>query len=237
MKRLFTARFHLGMFDPPAANPYNSIPFYKNDSSGHAALSLESARASFVLLKNNPGTLPLTDAVQTIAVVGPNAAALHALEGNYNAAASHPVTPLFALEQRLPGHILYAQGSPYVEGVPIPVPDTVSRSNGLKAEFFQGDDLTAAPVSTRTDRYVDFDWNGAAPVQGVSEKFFSVRWTGNFTAPAPGPIDFGFSFAHCSTCEAKLTTIALAAGQPITVTAQVKNTGPRDGDGSLLIAS
>jgi len=201
VKRLFTARFRLGMFDPPAAVPFNSIPFSENDSATHSELSLEAARASFVLLKNNPGTLPLAGSVHTIAVIGPNAAALPALEGNYNAVASHPVMPLSALEQRLPGHILYAQGSPYVEGVPIPVPQTSFSSTGLKAEFFRGADLTAAPVSTRTDHNIDFDWNGAAPVPGLSDKSFSVRWTGTFAAPTPGTIGFGFSFAHCSTCE------------------------------------
>jgi beta-glucosidase len=201
VKRLFTARFRLGMFDPPAAVPFNSIPFSENDSATHSALSLEAARASFVLLKNNAGTLPLAGSVHTIAVIGPNAAALPALEGNYNAVASHPVMPLSALEQRLPGHILYAQGSPYVEGVPIPVPQTSFSSTGLKTEFFRGANLTAAPVSTRTDRNIDFDWNGAAPVPGLSDKSFSVRWTGTFAAPTPGTIGFGFSFAHCSTCE------------------------------------
>jgi beta-glucosidase len=201
VKRLFTARFRLGMFDPPAAVPFNSIPFSENDSAAHAALSLEAARASFVLLKNNPGTLPLANFVHTIAVIGPNAAALPALEGNYNAVASHPVTPLSALEQRLPGHILYAQGSPYVEGVSVPVPQTAFSSNGLKAEFFRGVDLTAASVSTRIDRNIDFDWNGAAPIPALSDKSFSVRWTGTIAAPAPGTIGFGFSFAHCSTCE------------------------------------
>jgi beta-glucosidase len=201
VKRLLTARFRLGMFDPPAAVPFNSIPFSENDSAAHATLSLEAARASFVLLKNNPGTLPLSNSVHTIAVIGPNAAALPALEGNYNAVASHPVMPLSALEQRLPGHILYAQGSPYVEGVPIPVPQTAFSSPGLKAEFFRGTDLTAAPISTRTDRNIDFDWNGAAPIPALSDRSFSVRWTGAIAAPTLGTIGFGFSFAHCSTCE------------------------------------
>ena len=66
------------MFDPPDAVPFNSIPFTENDSPAHAALSLEAARSSIVLLKNNPGILPLTNAIRTIAVIGPNAAALPA---------------------------------------------------------------------------------------------------------------------------------------------------------------
>jgi len=71
---------------------------------------------------------------------------------------------------------------------------------GLNAEYFNGRNFDAAPVYSRVDRQIDFDWNGASPAEGVSAKSFSVRWTGSVTAPAPGTISFGFSMAHCSTC-------------------------------------
>ena len=208
VKRLFTARFRLGMFDPPERVPYSRITFAENDSKPHAALSLETARASMVLLKNDSATLPLRAAVRSIAVVGPNAASLAALEGNYNAVASHPVTPLAALQERLPGHVRYAQGAPYVEGAPVPVPETLLSSThegkdevGLAGEYFNGTDFSGKPVVRRADPQIDFDWNGASPAEGVSSKHFSVRWTGSITAPAPGTISFGFTMAHCSTCD------------------------------------
>jgi beta-glucosidase len=167
--RLFTARFRLGMFDPPAMVPYSTIPFSENDSPAHAALALQAARSSMVLLKNDGATLPLSKFIQTIAVIGPNAAALPALEGNYNAIASHPVTPLAALVERLPGHVRYAQGSPYEDGIPVPVPETLFSSQhngkeerGLKADFFNGAVLSGNPVISRIDRHIDFDWNGAS---------------------------------------------------------------------------
>jgi beta-glucosidase len=207
VKHLFTARFRLGMFDPPAQVPYSTIAFSENDSSAHAALALQAARASMVLLQNDGAALPLSKSLQTIAVIGPNAAALPALEGNYNAVASHPVTPLGALEKRLSGRIRYAQGSPYAEGIPVPVPETLFSSEnngmeerGLKAEYFNTS-FNGVPVNVRVDPHIDFDWNGAAPVEGVSSKSFSVRWTGLLTPPAPGTIGFGFSMAHCSTCD------------------------------------
>ncbi len=208
VKRLFTARFRLGMFDPPAMVPYNTIPFSENDSAKHRDLALQAARASIVLLKNAGEVLPLRDTHQMIAVVGPNAATLAALEGNYNAVASHPVTPLEALEQRLPGRIVYAQGSPYVNGISVPVPVSLfataidgAAAPGLKAEYFSGKEFTGAPILKRVDHAIDFDWNGASPAAGVSAESFAVRWTGAITAPAPGTISFGFSMAHCSTCE------------------------------------
>ncbi len=52
-----------------------------------------------VLLKND-GVLPLAKSVKTIAVIGPNAAALSAIEGNYNAVPSQPVVPLLGMERQ-----------------------------------------------------------------------------------------------------------------------------------------
>jgi beta-glucosidase len=205
--RLFTARFQLGMFDPPAKLPWSRITADEIDSSAHSGQSLQAARESIVLLRNERATLPLRSDVRSLAVIGPNAADLAALEGNYNGVASHPVTPLAALEQRLPGRIRYAQGSPYTEGFPVPVPQTQLardrsfREGGLRAELFNGGDFDGKPVAERIDRNIDFDWNGAAPVAGISSKHFSVRWTGFIAAPQPGKFKFGFSMAHCSTCD------------------------------------
>jgi beta-glucosidase len=222
VKRLFAARFRLGMFDPPALVPYNAIPFSENDSAKHRYLALLAARASFVLLKNEGRILPLENAQQKIAVVGPNAAALPALEGNYNAIASHPVTPLEAMELRVPGKVLYAQGSPYAKGIPVPVPATVfttmidgTTTPGLRAEYFSGKGFAGSPVLQRVDRAIDFDWNGASPTAGVTGESFSVRWTGAIAVPAPGTIRFGFSMAHCSTCEDGETIRVWLDGRPV----------------------
>ena len=54
--RLMTTRMRLGLFDSDCE--YDSIPYSENDSDAHAALALQAARESFVLLKND-GTLPL----------------------------------------------------------------------------------------------------------------------------------------------------------------------------------
>lgn len=206
VRGLFTARFRLGMFDPPGAVPFNMIPFSQDDSPQHAQLSLEAARASMVLLKNNHHALPLAPTLRNIAVIGPNADALPALEGNYNAVASHPVTPLEALEARMPGRVRYAQGASYVEGIPVPVPQSalstgVGSERGLRAEYFSGNTFSGVPLVSRVDRRIDFDWNGAAPAPGISDKAFAVRWTGMIAAPAAGMLKMGFSFAHCGPCD------------------------------------
>jgi beta-glucosidase len=113
LKRLMTARFRLGMFDPPALVPYSRIPFSENDSPAHRALSLKAARESLVLLKNQNHTLPLSKHLKTIAVIGPNANAPEVLLGNYNGQPSKSVTPLEGIRNNLPPatNILYAQGA------------------------------------------------------------------------------------------------------------------------------
>ena len=73
VKRLFTARFKLGLFDPPELVRYTQIPISENDKPEHRELALKAARESIVLLKNDGNFLPLKKDVKTIAVIGPNA--------------------------------------------------------------------------------------------------------------------------------------------------------------------
>ena len=93
VRRLFEARFRLGMFDPPEMVPYAQIPYEVNDCEEHRALAREAARQSIVLLKND-GLLPLARDLRCVAVVGPNADDHDVLLGNYNGTPSRDVTAL-----------------------------------------------------------------------------------------------------------------------------------------------
>ena len=207
VKRLFTARFELGQFDPAAKVAYARIPFAEDDSVAHRKLARIAAEKAMVLLKND-GILPLKKDVKTIAVIGPNAASLAAIEGNYNAIPSHPILPLDGMEARFRGRIkiLYAQGSPYVRELMVPVPRTLLRPAagsaefGLKAEYFDNVELTGKPLVTRVDQQVAFDWDAASPVPVVQASAFGVRWTGTITPPVPGKYQFSFWLAHCYSC-------------------------------------
>jgi beta-glucosidase len=113
LKRLFEARFRLGMFDPPESVPYARIPFSENDSPAHRQLSLKAARESIVLLKNERNTLPLRKDLKTVAVIGPNADAPDVLLGNYNGTPSKSVTPLEGVRNKVSSAttILHSAGS------------------------------------------------------------------------------------------------------------------------------
>ena len=195
--RLFTARMRLGLFDPPSSVAYARIPFDRNDSAQHRALALEAAEASMVLLKNEHEILPL-HSVRTLAVIGPNATSLLALEGNYHGTPSRPILPLDGIAQEFTGaRVLYAQGSPHAQDIPLPIPRTAFRQ--LRGEYFANANLTGSPV-TRNDRAIDFDWDAAAPANGVLAKAFSVRWSGSLVVPAPGDYTFNVGILNCWPC-------------------------------------
>ena len=110
-ERLFTTRFMLGLFADDCE--YDAIPVTATDTDEHAALALEAAEKSMVLLEND-GILPLDPkTVRTIAVIGPNADSIPALEGNYNGTSSRYVTFLKGLRQYAAAHgirVLYSLG-------------------------------------------------------------------------------------------------------------------------------
>jgi beta-glucosidase len=113
--RLFTARFRLGMFDPPARVPWAGMPMSVVASPAHLALAREAARESIVLLENRGGALPLAPTVRRLAVIGPVADDVDVLLGNYHGDPSAPVTLLGGVraEARKRGvEISYARGAP-----------------------------------------------------------------------------------------------------------------------------
>jgi beta-glucosidase len=200
LRRLLTARFRLGMFDPPERVPYAQIPYSVNDSREHRALALEAARKSIVLLKNEKGMLPLRKGLKTIAVIGPNADNLDVLLGNYNGYPTEPVTPLEGIRRKAGPRtqVLYAQGSDLAENMPTPetVPssalftsDGPDRKNGLQAEYFNRDN--PQPLFTRIDPQIAFRWWDGAPRADMDDDNFSVRWTGYLAPPETGKYQLG----------------------------------------------
>jgi len=182
--RLFTARFRLGMFDPPALVPWSGLHASANDTPAHRQLALKTAREAIVLLKNENHLLPLRKVYPRIAVIGPDADSLDALEGNYNGTPSAPVTILAGIRQRFANSkINFVQGTGLTGTVVRPVSSAVLYTSaaktvhGLEAEYFNNRELQGDPLLRRTDSSVNFTWafNGVSP---KLKKDYSVRWTG-----------------------------------------------------------
>ncbi len=190
VKRLFEARFRLGMFDPPASVPWSKLTLADNDTPQHRELALKTALESIVLLKNDRGILPLKN-VKTIAVVGPTANHKEVLLGNYNGEPSKFTTPLDGIRNQFKNaKVLFAEGSLLSETTALPVPASVLRG-GLKGEYFSNRDLHGPAAAERTDSTIDFRWNNESPAAGVPSKNYSIRWTGELVAPATGDYRLG----------------------------------------------
>lgn len=198
VKRLFTARFKLGMFDNPKSVAYAQIPFSVNCSEANSRLALEAAQKSIVLLKNNNQILPLSKEIKTVAVIGPNAGNWEALVGNYNGIAKNPVTILEGIKNKLKNtEILYAEGSHLAEGVSNlqPIPGefllTSEEKPGVTGEYFANSGLEGEPAFTRVDENIDFYWESGSPAAGLDSDNFSVRWTGYLVPPVTGTYQIG----------------------------------------------
>jgi beta-glucosidase len=207
LRRLFRARFKLGMFDPPSSFAYGQIPVTEVLSPEHRQLSLQAARESIVLLKNQDHLLPLKSGIRSIAVVGPTAELIQALQGNYNGPPPSPVYPLVGIEKRFSSaKVTYAQGSTLVEGFAMPIEHTAlhpgtGSGNGLTGEYFNSPDLSGQPMLTRIDRNINFNWDKVIPVDGLQRNNYSVRWSGTITPPAAGQYHLGVRVNYCYACE------------------------------------
>lgn len=105
---LMRTRLRLGLFEEHTE--FDDTDYLTVSSPEHKALALKCAERSMVLLENN-GILPLDEEkLRTIAVIGPNAESIAALEGNYCGTADRYVTFLEGIEDRFKGRVIYAQG-------------------------------------------------------------------------------------------------------------------------------
>src|SRR3954469_5378407 len=66
---------------------------------------------------------------------------------------------------------------------------STSSGSGLHGQYFNNMDFTA-PVFSRTDAKIDFNWGTGSPASGMDADTFSVRWTGQIQAPTTGRYTF-----------------------------------------------
>ena len=206
VKRLFTARFKLGMFDPKEKVKFAQIPYSVVDSKEHQALALEAARKSIVLLKNQDNILPLKKDVRSVAVIGPNADQWLMLLGNYNGVPSQTITPLKGIKEKVSANtkVLFEQGSELATGMPMfyPIPGNIlfthENKPGLKADFYDNITFSGQPLFSSIVPTLDANWFDKAPREGMNDDNFSVRWTGELRPALSGTYQLGI-IATCNT--------------------------------------
>ena len=85
LRPLLMTRFKLGLFDSDEIVSYAGISPEVVNSERHKKLAFDAAAKSIVLLKNDGHALPLSkDSLKNLLVVGPTAADVTSLLGNYN---------------------------------------------------------------------------------------------------------------------------------------------------------
>ena len=117
LKRLFTIRFRLGMFEPPGMVKYAQVPMTALECQPHKDHALKMARESIVLLRNEEHLLPLNKNVKRIAVLGPNADNANTQLGNYNGQPSVVTTVLQGIKNKLGDttKIFYSRATNFVD--------------------------------------------------------------------------------------------------------------------------
>lgn len=97
VRNILRLKFRLGLFD----NPYVITPQTVKYAEKHLQTAKTAAEQSVILLKNENQTLPFTDKIKTLAVIGPMADAPYEQMGTwvFDGEKEHTQTPLTAIKE------------------------------------------------------------------------------------------------------------------------------------------
>jgi beta-glucosidase len=117
VKRVLEAKFRLGLFENPFADPEYAQKI--TNSEEHKQLALKVAQKAIVLLKNDKNLLPLDlSKLKTIAVIGPNAADVHLGGYSRDPGPGNQISILDGIKKRVPANVkvVYAEGCKITTG-------------------------------------------------------------------------------------------------------------------------
>ncbi|MDR3094294.1 MAG: glycoside hydrolase family 3 C-terminal domain-containing protein [Bacteroidales bacterium] len=192
VRRVLRAKFRLGLFENPYVDPEEAVQW--NGTAQHRQLSLDAARKSIVLLKNDH-TLPLSKSVRNIAVIGEDAA--EARLGGYCGPGINKVSILQAIEKKMgaTARIHHAPGCQRIHPEHVIVPSdhlSYNGKKGLQGEYFSNIRWEGTPAMVRIDDRIQFRWTLFSPHPDLLDfDWYSARWTGKLTAPVSGRYEIG----------------------------------------------
>ena len=184
LRRLLTARFELGDFDPDELNPWTKIPESIVACDAHKQLALDMARKSIVLLQNRNNVLPLAKNSK-IVVLGANAIDSVMQWGNYSGFATRTVTALEGIKQLAPQ-------TQFISGCGLTRNEVFESrfgnlkdplgNKGMQAIYYNNTEMQGAPVATVNMTSPIMLSNGGNTVfaPGVNLENFSARLDATF---------------------------------------------------------
>ncbi len=197
VRRVLRAKFALGLFEHPYVAPDEADTW--NGNLKHREIARKAAQKSIVLLKNENKLLPLDPSIQSIAVIGVDAA--EARLGGYSGPGLNPVSILQGIENRIAEtcQIHYAPGCGRDSASFVVVPPKAlffyeknEKKPGLKAEYYNNPRLKGKPALKRIDSNIQFRWTLFSPDQKIiNYDWYSARWTGKLLAPETGKFEIG----------------------------------------------
>lgn len=161
LRRVLLVRFRLGEFDDFKSVPYSRISPDVIGCKEHRNLSLEAARKSIVLLKNEKKLLPIDRSIiKRVAVIGPYADLFN--QGNYGGVPKDPVTPLQGIKNAVGNNVevLYCKGA-QITPVKVrrgrPIPPRFDKEAEMKkaVEMARNSDVVFLFVGTTADIEVE----------------------------------------------------------------------------------
>lgn len=176
----FRVRFRLGEFDPEEGNPYTAIDDSVILSKAHSELSLEAAKQSIVLLKNENGALPLNrQELSKVAVIGPLAD--EAFRDWYSGTLAYGVTPLQGVTKKLAGkQVTFESGDDRI---------ILTSADGGQAVGMTGEDgrlavLYDAPERGELFRHTAWGWTANTLEATSRGQYVTLNDAGTLTASA-----------------------------------------------------
>ena len=198
VRNILRAKFHLGLFEQPYADPQSAVVL--NDAPDHRALAREAARKAIVLLRDENNALPLKKDLKSIAVIGPNADSVNL--GGYSGFGMKTISLLDGIRRKVGSktNVLFEKGCDVgFAALPAIQPEFLfpeggkPGEHGLKGEYFKNKDLSGKPELVRIDKKIDFTWAMGSPDTTIPPDEFSVRWTGTLVPSSSGTYTLGFS--------------------------------------------